>query len=125
MFYAYYKEDIDRSIVKKEGTYLAVVLVMLVLFIGLHRIWKIRTLVYDMVSVCFALLLVLLSSHIQINSPFLIFIGRHVFSIYILQRLPMIVLKGYLSSITPVYFIISLVFTILIGIGFDKMLKRV
>ena len=124
MFYAYYKEDIDRSIVKKEGTYLAVVLVMLVLFIGLHRIWKIRTLVYDMVSVCFALLLVLLSSHIQINNPLLTFIGRHVFSMYILQRLPMIVLQGTLGRTPGLYFCLTFVLTILLSILFDRLSKN-
>ena len=78
----------------------------------------------DMARNCvFVLLVVFITMKIRLNNAFLSFLGEHVFSIYILQRLPLIVCKklGLLDRSPYVCFIAAFLITLLIAIPFDRM----
>lgn len=77
---------------------------------------------YSIMRSCFfVLFIVLLSMKIRINNAFVQYLGRHVFSIYILQRLPMILLdsRGTLSYRPYMSFVLSFMTTLFIAAVFD------
>lgn len=56
---------------------------------------------YEAAAILFSGIVVLLLAKISNRNPLLVFCGRHLFAIYILQRLPMILLKRTALSETP------------------------
>lgn len=68
-----------------------------------------------------ALLLALDS--MKLKNAFFDFLGRHVFSIYILQRIPMMFFKAFHGGITPVfsYFAASFAMTVAMAVVFDGL----
>ena len=85
---------------------------------------------YNIIACLFCIILILLSMKVHIGNKILNFFGNHVFSIYILQRLPMIILTSFYSEINSyVFAIISLIVTIIISIIWDKyflvLLKKI
>lgn len=76
---------------------------------------------YDLSSVLFALFTVLVTMKVQSKSIVLNFCGRHVFSIYILQRIPMMLFaRTWLVKYPYAYFLVSLAATIPICLAFDS-----
>lgn len=62
---------------------------------------------------------------IKIGNPVLSMFGRHVFSVYILQHIPMTVLKilGFAGNVF-VYFFLCLAVTLLMATAFDAVMKK-
>lgn len=61
----------------------------------------------------------------KIENKIIEFFSKHVFSIYILQRVPMIILDRYgLSSHHYLFIILSLIFTSAIAVLFDKLTAK-
>ena len=84
----------------------------------------------ELMAVAFALTIVFGTMIFKVGNPVLKFLGKYTFEIYILQRLPMILLKGHFSN-QYVYFGACFAATILIAVGFkavldllDKMIFR-
>lgn len=70
----------------------------------------------------FAGLLVLLTMKIKPGNSVLTFLGNHVFSIYILQRIPMMVLSRLGFAAKPLQFLaLSFACTVVIALLFDKI----
>ena len=61
------------------------------------------------------------------DNPFLKFLGKHVFSIYILQRIPMMILaeRGNIAAHPYSYFIITFAVTIVAALLFDEITKHI
>jgi peptidoglycan/LPS O-acetylase OafA/YrhL len=71
--------------------------------------------------ILFAFSFVLLTKKIEIKSPLLEFLGQHIFSIYILQRIPMYILQKMRINSHPVIFsILSIIVSFILGVFFDK-----
>ena len=77
---------------------------------------------YELASVMFCLFIVAVTLFFKIGNPILSWLGKHVFEIYILQRLPMILFQNKVTN-KYLYFMICLIFTILISILFSKIEK--
>ncbi len=75
----------------------------------------------------FMAFILLLSMRIELNSHVLRLFGSHVFSIYILQRIPMYILHraGMIVEAPYMSFALVILFTLLIAILFDKVSKPV
>lgn len=75
----------------------------------------------------FSFLIILVTMKIRINNGILQFLGKHVFSIYILQRIPMILLKkcGMTSSHPYISFILAFIATLVIAVCFDSVMLKV
>lgn len=81
---------------------------------------------YSIWSILFAFSFVLFSKKIQIDHSFIEWLGKHIFSIYILQRIPMNVLRFWGLTNHPVIFmILSFLVTLIIAILFDKYIMPV
>ena len=75
-------------------------------------------LTYILSSMAFSVIVVLLTMKIKIRNKGLAFLGKHVFSIYILQRLVLSIISGLICN-RYIAFAISLFFTIVVSVLFD------
>ncbi len=82
---------------------------------------------YSLWAICFVLVLVMLSMKLAIGNRLLQFFGAHVFSIYILQRIPMLLLshfgyqEGHPYRFVVACFAATLVLAVLFDYGTDKL----
>ncbi len=125
MLYALLKDKIEGIIMKNDLLYslaLALAFGMAVLtcpyrndgFIP-HSIW----------SMIFVALVVLLSMKLKLNNGLLQFLGSHVFGIYILQRIPMIIFKELgLHTDKTAFLILTFLITVVMTLIFDKLMFK-
>lgn len=81
---------------------------------------------YSMWIILFMALVVLLTIKIKIGNKILSFFGSHVFSIYILQRIPMIILSNLGLNTTNKYAFVIICFAVTVGIAvlFDRITDK-
>lgn len=84
-------------------------------FIG-HRHW----IAFNVKSVAFAIVIVMATMRIELDSPSLLWCGRHLFALYIYQRLPMVVFTtlypaAFQTKFRWIYFGLSLAVSIAIA----------
>lgn len=89
--YSLYKREIESVLMKRYWINLMMLLVFFVLFSNLPL--NMKGMVANMRAIFFALLIVLLSMKVQINSKALEWLGKRLFPLYIYQRIGMIVLS--------------------------------
>lgn len=124
MWVAIYKGEIEK--VLKSRPFVA----LLVITIPIILTYKLRGNDYIMnINSCFfVLLIVWFMSHFEIRSNILYFLGVHAFSIYILQRLPMLVISRYFTingAKNYVFVMVCLLTTVCLSVVFDKLFERV
>ena len=117
MWYSYYKDKIECGILSKYKYALLVILI--VLFIFLYKNGS-NLVIYELLACVFCLLIINFTYIFYIGNRILSFLGLYSFEIYILQRIPYSLLFGIFSN-NLVYFIVSLIFTIVIAILFKKL----
>lgn len=104
MWYSYGKEKIDSFIMKNNKNYGLLLLFLLscfvFLYINAHNVY-----IYNILAVTFVWIINLLSMKITSKNKILIYFGKNVFWIYILQRIPMRLLKPSTLNIYLIYFI--------------------
>lgn len=126
MWFAYFKPTIDKLVMKNNICYtffLAAASLCFILSFA-HRFKGVEP--YSIWASSFAILIVLLAMKIKIANPVLTFFGEHVFSIYILQRLPMMVLAHFGFNAKPiVFFIASFAITLFMALVFDSVMKKI
>lgn len=126
MWYAVYQEKIDATL-RKPARYWPVTLALTAVFLAL---WftdlRIRPLGigYLVIPPFFALVLTAWTMKIKIGNRVLGFFGKHVFSIYILQRVPMMILSEKIPNIY-LYFAVCFVLTVALATGFDALFGQV
>lgn len=118
-WYSYYRTKIEKIIfVNKEKSYYYSLAMLALSFVLLHKEWNLLV-IHEILTVVFSLLVVVVTMKIQIKSRLLSYCGVHLFSIYMLQRIPMILLQGQLSEKPYLYFAVCVVITFLISALFD------
>lgn len=77
-------------------------------------------------ALAFMVVLVMVSAKLSLDNGFLRFLGKYTFWIYILQRLPMILLAhfGFWTEQPAVFFLISFPVTCLLAVVFDAAVTR-
>lgn len=81
----------------------------------LELVWR------ELMAVAFALTIVFGTMIFKVGNPVLTFLGKYTFEIYILQRLPMTILKGHFSN-RYLYFGVCFAVTVLLAVGFKMLL---
>lgn len=117
MFFSHYKNKIENLIFKNNKIYLFISFICIISFILLYKLSKVSNiLVYQIVSILFVILILLVSMKFSFKNKILNYLGNNIFWIYILQRIPMIILKHYnINNYNPYLFIIiSFVLTIIL-----------
>ena len=122
---AIYKEKIDAFLKKgmNYGISLLGCMAVTVITNGLrnHNVW-----IYELASVSFVCAGVLMTMKLSLKNRFIQYAGSHVFSLFILQRLPML----YLSKATDlekspyVFFAVTFVITFVLSYLFDWCIDR-
>ncbi len=123
MWYSLYRSKIEKLIMRNDAIYFFVLLLALSLYGIFYSRHQIGVWYYSGLAVIFALLVILLSLKVQLDNPFLQFFGNHVFSMFMLQRLPMMVLEHYGKFANHLYLSFALAFicTMLLASIFDKV----
>lgn len=113
------KERILDTFRKQGVPYLASAS-LLVLFIVIHR--SIGNDIYGIATCIFCCLIVALSSWIHIGNPVLVWAGKNAFTVYIIQRLPMILCTSYGINQKPALFLaIVISVTFLLAEGLSRL----
>ncbi len=128
MWFFIAKPTVDKYLLKDFskwfsacGAVIAVFAYLAYLLPQYHRMRKI----FIPEALVFALVIVLVSMRVSIDNPILRWFGKRVFSIYILQRIPMIILSHFSLNTKPILFtFLSLIATIAIAEVFDRLLEK-
>lgn len=122
---AYYQcqEIIEKFVFKNNIHWLLSLAVCGVLYAGafyLRRYWV----MFIPRHIFFGLIVIQLTMKIGVNNSILQFFGKHLFAIYILQRLPMIALQHFGLTNHYLFVILSFIITLLLTIPFDWLLGK-
>ena len=118
------KDNIDALLSKFRGIWLAMTVCLSTGFVIWHHLHGVD--VYGICSCLFCLIIVFASMKIIIGNPVLKWLGKNAFSIYILQRLPMLVLSHFGVNLQPSIFIpVSIVVTLPLAQGFTSLTTRI
>ncbi len=121
-----YQEKIEKHVFRSDRMYLLVLTMLLMLLLIFRVEWKQHLSAYLAATVVFSGIVLLLTAKFQIHNRFLCYCGKHLFSLFILQRLPMMILaKTPLVDIIPVFFLCSLVITFLLSWLFDRIVPHI
>lgn len=113
MWFFLYRDKID-GLLSKASCYWPVAIVTGTAFLLVHKGWNQSLLLYILTMLLFALCVVILTMKIRLKSPILIYCGRHLQGLFLLHRLPFILLNNYFPHSGPgiyAYFAISIVLT--------------
>lgn len=122
-WYSLLKERIEKLLMKNDIVFsLAAALVLAVYLLAFRRRWR-GLEYYTVWAACFVALIVMFTMKISLNSLTLSWFGQHVFSIYILQRIPFMVLirYGYFTEHKYAFLIASLAATIPMALIFEAV----
>lgn len=127
MAYGLFEKNINRIVTKNVEVYLlftgalisafAIIKIYEPASVAFHSIW----------AAIFVLCIVVISKKIRIKSEILNFFGKHIFSFYILQRVPMIILNkiGFSKSNPYVFVLVCFFVTACMVIPFDRMMQKI
>lgn len=124
MWYAYFKESIERFLFRKNSSAYYIVLIMSSFSVLLFRPFVNNLAIYELWALAFTATTVLITMKVSINNPILLWLGKHTFEIYMLQRIPMIILKKcfHLERYPYIYFICVFFLVIISAYIFGKIL---
>ena len=124
MLIANYSALLKKLLAKKGMPYIFTGLSLLLFVISYKILGGVD--VFGFTTCTFCLLVVMLSSWIKVGNPILNWAGKNVFTVYMLQRLPMLVLTAAGINKNPVLFVIaSCCLTFLLAESFSWLLKWV
>lgn len=121
---ALYEEKLVDLLAKKKW---ATIIILAIILLVTYKLRDIDT-VMNFASICFALVIVWFLCFFKINSELLRSIGTHTFSIFILQRIPFMMLRALVPQVctAPMVFVaVTFVITFAISIAFDKVVKLI
>lgn len=127
MWYYLYKDRVDRAM-RRDVCYYPVLLVTLLAYALAHKFWRCHLSVYMLTMLLFALSVVFLTMKFEPRNRFLIYCGRHLTGLYLLQRIPMIVLQKYfdIGSESPeryLYFALCVALTFPLEAAFSRWVR--
>ena len=116
-----YKEQLEKIMHKKE---LWLIILLGIIFAITYKYNK-NIISYEINAVVFATLILVITRKINIKNKALEWAGSNLFPLYIYQRLPMMILNRteYMKNNPYIFFIISLVLTIIIAIIYNKTIE--
>lgn len=121
-WYSLLKKPIEKIVMHNDYIYaLVAMLIFVIYYTSFGFRWKHGIEGYSIWAIAFTLTVVLITMKVSFCNPVLSWFGNHVFSVYILQRIPMMVLsaKGLAASNKYVFLIMSLISTCFLAMIFD------
>lgn len=128
MWFCRYKDKIQVFLFKKNKYNVAFLSLLLVFLLSsllrkalVDDFWNIM--LFSLIAIQFSLLVILITMKYKVSNRFLYFIGKHVFSIYMLQRLVFMFFSSKINN-KYVYFIICFIVTLTISIAFNYLMNK-
>lgn len=123
MWFSYFKDGIQKIVMKNNITYIAASALFAAIFL-VGYLKRREFVFYEIWMLAFAILVVLLTMKVSLGNKALEWLGNHVFSVYILQRIPMIIFKDVPSVFGNryIYFAVCFVITVVISELFDRLM---
>ena len=127
MWFSYFKTQIDSLFKSKTFLYYLVAIGVIAFYFAAYPYKGVRIMYFNGVSILFSLSIILLSMKFTIQSKVLTWFGDHLFWVYILQRLPMIVFKniGLGQSSPYLYLAVTFVITVIGAYYINKFMQGV
>lgn len=94
MLFSHYKNKIENLICENNKTYLFISAICITTFILLYK-FSTSLLIYELLAILFVVLILLLCMKFSFKNKILNYLGNNVFWIYMLQRIPMMLLRFY------------------------------
>ena len=123
MVFSLHKNSIDKGMSRPIIYWSTLFTLLLVFGITYKFTYTTSQLFYLVTSVCFCLLIVCFTMKVKIRSTPLKFVGKHVFSIYILQRLVYMFVAQFIDN-AYLFFIVSVMITIILAALYDYMFGK-
>ncbi len=111
-WFSYFRETIEKIVMKNDITYLLTAALVTALYIFTKQLSLGGTRWYFLFGFMFVAAVVLLTMKVEIKSNLLNWFGDHIFSVYILQRIPMIIMDRFGLSHSHRYLFLILTFAI-------------
>lgn len=126
MVYAQIKPKYEKVLQKDKKKYYLITVSLVIIFL-ISILLRNEVLFYIIHALVFTLLINHMSMVVHIDNPVLKWLGSHIFSIYILQRIPMIIgdRLAFIDEHMFVYFIFSLVLTGVMAETFDRFVHMI
>lgn len=124
--YSFLKNKIEK-IVFDNKKYLYILLICIISYLTFREAIKYNYINYYFMTITFTLIVVLATIKININNVILKWFGDNLFWIYILQRIPMIILSkiGYAHSNAYRFALICFISTIILTIIYSKVITLI
>lgn len=125
MIFSLFRPWLEKLLTRCDALYFSCLALLLTAFLiaGTHR--NLRLLWYTLWAFLFMALLVALSMKLKVNNSVLQWLGTHIFSFYILQRIPFLILHHFgVQSHKFQFIILSFFFTIVLCVLFDTVTGR-
>lgn len=136
MWFSILKTYIDKFVMKNHIIYFVVLMIGLAAFIYTHEhildqpyiengLHYTLSLPYTLWSFAFTLFIVLLTMKLRIKSFVYKWLGEHIFTVYMLQRVPMMIFQQIgLDKYKYLFVILSLIASVALAILFDAFFKK-
>lgn len=126
MWYAVLKDKIDGVVFKNSRNYTFMLFLSINLLIITYLLQRWHDIFFIAYAIFFCLFTVVITMKLTFNSKPLSFIGKHIFSIYILQRLFFNLGQHYGLNAKPyLFFGSSLVGTIILAVTYDYIFEKI
>ncbi|MBE6027355.1 MAG: acyltransferase [Clostridiales bacterium] len=127
-FWSEFRDKIEKFVMKSDVSYVFCFTAALGIYVvSFFKRWSFGIEGYTVWAIMFTVLLVMVTMKISIYNPLLEWFGKHIFSIYILQRIPMTLLArfGCIDNHKYISLIVVFATTMLIALLFEKFTDRV
>lgn len=118
MLLAFYKDNII-SLLNRKKVYIITSVIAVVGF-SVLVVYREDNITFQFLELFFLLLMVLFSFKLSFKSKILEWLGEYAFELFLLGRIPFIILRRYDLNLY-VFFFVSLIITIVISYGFRKL----
>ncbi|MGN1443669.1 MAG: acyltransferase family protein [Acutalibacteraceae bacterium] len=123
MIFSMIKEPFEKVVKRNDSFWFLSVGIVAGAFAFLHFLEPKNIATYSLWAIAFMLTLVLITMKIQIKNPILSWFGSHVFSVYMLQRIPMNLLShyGFAESHKYAFIAVSFAATVILSYFFEQL----
>ena len=125
-WFSYLKKPIEKLIMKSDLSYFSSICIFTIIYIIAYMHRGDSNFMYIVYGFVFALFVVLITMKVKFESQILNWFGNHVFSVYILQRIPMIALShlGLATSNKYVFTIVSIALACVMAEAYDRAFAK-
>lgn len=119
------KDKMELLFKERKWIYYAVLFLIIALYLVAYKLRDYSVLIEMLKHCCFGMMFLLLTMKVCVNNRFLAFCGKNLFSIFILQRIPMLILSYFGINEYPVLFVAaSILLTFVIAVPFTIIIGK-